>query len=155
MSSYLSIFSNLDSTKSSSSSISSTIPSVGLTVAVKKFRIPSSLLFESSSGSVSFKITTSALLFPMVLRYVGHSYFMWPKPWQPKHFGPEGTVYWPPSLASFFPLSWLLNYEELDCFWSLSNPFALAFFINFLNYVVYRISSYNLHCLKTLYCHCS
>ena len=29
---------------------------------------------------------------------------MWPKPWHMKHFGPEGTVYWPPSLASFFPL---------------------------------------------------
>ena len=70
------IFSNLDSTNSSSSSTSSTIPSVGLIVAVKAFKIPSSSLSESSSGSVSLNVAASALLFPMVLRYVGYSYFM-------------------------------------------------------------------------------
>ena len=105
MSSCSSIFSNLDSTKSYSSFTSSTIPSVGFIVAVKAFRIPSSSLSKSSSGSMSLKVAASVLLFPMVLRYVRHSYFMWHKPWHPKHFGPEGTVYWPPSLASFFPLS--------------------------------------------------
>ena len=133
MSSYSSIFSNLDSTNSSSSSTSSTIPSVELIVAVKAFRIPSSLLLESSLGSMSLKVATSALLFPMVLRYVGHSYFMWMKPWHPKHFGLEGTIYWLSSFSSFFPLSWFLNWEELDCLRSLSKPFPLAFIMNFLN----------------------
>ena len=68
------------STKSSSLSTSSTIPLVGFIVAVKAFRIPSSLLSESSSSSVLLKVVVSALLFPMVLRYVGHSCFMCPKP---------------------------------------------------------------------------
>ena len=77
MSSYSSIFLNLDSIKSTSSSTSSTIPSVGFTVAVKAFKIPlSSLSSESSLGSVSLKVAAKALLFPMVLRYVGHSYFI-------------------------------------------------------------------------------
>ena len=76
MSSYSSIFSNLDFTNSSSTSTSATIPSVGLIVAVKAFRIPSSSLSESSSSSVSLNVAANALLFPIVLRYVGHSYFM-------------------------------------------------------------------------------
>ena len=122
MSSYSSIFSNLDSTNSSYSSTFSTIPSVGFTMVVKTFRVSSSSLSKSFAGSVSLNVVASALLFPMVLKYVGHSCFVWPKPWHPKHFGPEGIVYWPPSLASFFPLSWLLNCEEFDYFRSLSNP---------------------------------
>ena len=68
-------------------------PLVGFIVAVKELRIPSSSLFESSSGLVSLKVVASALLFPMVLRYAGHSYFMCLKPWPPKNFGLEGTVY--------------------------------------------------------------
>ena len=72
MSSYSSIFSNLDSTVSSSSFTSSIILSVKFTVAVKAFKIPSSLLLESSSGSMSLNVVASALLFPIVLRYVGH-----------------------------------------------------------------------------------
>ena len=64
MSSSSSIFSNLDFTKSSSSSTSSTIPSIGFIVIVKAFKIPSSSLSsESSSGSVSLKVAVKTLLF--------------------------------------------------------------------------------------------
>ena len=50
--------------------------SIGSTEVVKAFKISSSSLSESSLGSVSLKVATSALLFPMLLRYVGHSCFM-------------------------------------------------------------------------------
>ena len=46
----------MDSTNSSSSTTSSTIPSVGLIVVVEAFKIPSSSLSESSSGLVSLKV---------------------------------------------------------------------------------------------------
>ena len=106
-------------------------------VAMKAFKIPSSSLSSDLvSGLISLKLATRALLFPFDLRYVRHSCFMCPKPWHLKHFGPEGIVYWPPSLAFFFLLSWLLNWEELDYLQSLSKPFTLAFFMNFLNCLV-------------------
>ena len=73
---------------------------------------------------MSLKVAVSILLFPMVWRYVRHSCFMWLKPWHPKYFGPERTMYWPPSLVSFFPLSWFLNWDELDCLWSFVKSFG-------------------------------
>ena len=81
MSSCSSIFSKLDTTKSSSSSSVSVTPLVGSTVVVKALKIHLSLLSSDSIlGSVSLKVVTRALLFPIVLRYVGHSCFMCPKP---------------------------------------------------------------------------
>ena len=88
MSSWSSIFPNLDSTNSSSSTTSSTIPSVGLTVAMKAFKILSSSLSESSSGLVSLKVVVrhntleicrtlmfhvTEALTPKALRFCGNS----------------------------------------------------------------------------------